>query len=207
MVLLAAGTPARCQQSPPPEPMPATGQPEFTFGTTVVSSTGLRGQIYFLRDDTEKLPKLEKMKPKGTIYATFLNVPSRSFLDGFPGVTKRFEWFAIDYSGVFWIEKPGLYHFALQSDDGSKLYIDGKLVIDNDGIHAAVTRTGAVELGRGRHAIRVSYFQGPRDQVALVLAVAGPGEDHWRVFNTDQFLPPAEAGDAFSSEPSTPGKR
>ena len=143
------------------------------------------------------------MKPRGAIYTTTLNVPPRSFREGFPGVTDRFEWFAIDYTGKFWISKPGPYHFALQSDDGAKPYIDGKIVIDNDGIHAPVTRTGLVELAGGVHAIRVSYFQGPRDWVALVLAVAAPGENQWRIFNTDEFLPPA---DFDESKPPTSGE-
>jgi len=37
----------------------------------------------------------------------------------------------------------------------------------------------------------VSYFQGPRDQVALVLRVARPGEE-WRIFSTDEFKPPSD---------------
>ena len=104
-------------------------------------------------------------------------------------MTKRFEWFAIDYNGRFWIEKPGEYEFSLLSDDGSKLYIDGKEVINNDGQHPPAEETGSVDLDRGIHRIRVSYFQGPRFHVALVLKVAGPGEE-LRVFSTDEFKPP-----------------
>jgi hypothetical protein len=37
------------------------------------------------------------MKPVGTIHTSSLNIPPRIFTDGFPGVTDRFEWFAIDY--------------------------------------------------------------------------------------------------------------
>ncbi len=56
-------------------------------------------------------------------------------MQGFPGIDNRFEWFAIDYTGNFWIARGGKYKFALNSDDGSKLYIDDTLVIDNDGQH------------------------------------------------------------------------
>jgi hypothetical protein len=45
----------------------------------------------------------------------------------------------------------------------------------------------------GVHAIRVSYFHGPRFHVALVLRVAGPGSHELRVFDTDDFKPPADA--------------
>lgn len=163
-----------------------------TFGTTVVISSGLCGQIYEIPRDTSWLPRFSKLKPVGTIYTTALNVPSRNFNEGFPGVTQRFEWFAIDYTGKFWIQKPGKYRFALNSDDGSKLYIDGHVVIDNDGIHPAVTETGERKLKTGIHRIRVSYFQGPPLQVALILAVAAP-DGTWRIFNTDDFKPPPDS--------------
>lgn len=166
-------------------------EPQFTFGTTVVSNSGFTGQIYYLKPGTEVLPNFKKMKPKGKIYTTTLNVPPRSFTQGFPGLTDRFEWFAIQYEGKFWVEKPGNYDFALTSDDGSKLHIDDKMVIYNDGIHPPVTEKGNVKLTAGVHKIRVSYFQGPRAMVALVLAVAGPDE-RWHIFDANDFLPPAK---------------
>ena len=167
----------------------AAQEPVPTFGTTVVIPSGLRGSIYHLHRNTTQLGDLEKMKPVGTIYASSLNIPPQDFKQGFPGVTKRFEWFAIDYTGRFWIDNPGKYSFSLLSDDGSWLYIDGELVIDNGGLHPPEEKTGSVELGGGIHRIRVSYFQGTKWQVALVLKVAGPGEQ-LRVFSTDEFRPP-----------------
>ena len=125
----------------------------------------------------------------GAIYTNVLHVPPRSFTEGFPGVTNRFEWFAIDYNGRFWVQDAGKYDFFLMSDDGSKLYIDGKVTIDNDGTHPAVVRTGSVTLKVGVHHVRVSYFQGPRMDVALILDVRRPGEE-WHPFNIDKYLPP-----------------
>ena len=161
---------------------------EATFGVTVVDNTGLEGKIYLLKANSQKLPNFRKLKSQGSIYTPELNIPPRHFTDGFPGVTDRFEWFAIDYAGRFWIEQPGLYRFALTSDDGAKLYIDDRVLIDNDGIHPAVRLEGGAELAGGVHRIRVSYFQGPRDEVALILEVSRKGED-WRIFNTHEFRP------------------
>ncbi len=160
-----------------------------TFGTTVVIPSGLKGVIYHIGHDTHRLPDLAKKKPVGSIYTTALNVPPQDFQNGFPGVTKRFEWFAIDYTGRFWIEKPGDYKFQLTSDDGSKLYIDDQVVVDNDGEHPPQTMTAVTNLSGGIHRLRVSYFQGRRFQVALQLLVAGIGEE-FRVFSTDEFKPP-----------------
>jgi hypothetical protein len=178
---------AAAAQDRPPET-----EPLYKFGTTVVQPMGLKGQIYNLKRDTQYLPDFRKMKPVGSIYTSVLNVPPQMFDRGFPGVTNRFEWFAIDYTGRFWVTRPGLYRWSLLSDDGSKLYIDDELVIENDGIHAPGEQRGERELGEGMHRIRVSYFQGPRMNVALVFKVAGPGE-RLHLFNTDNFKPPADA--------------
>lgn len=173
------------QESAPPQ------EPIAKFGTTVVKSSGLHGEIYELQPQTSELPSFKKLVHLGTIYTNVLNIPPKPFLEGFPGVTNRLEWFAIDYNGSFWIEQPGRYSFSLTSDDGSKLFIDGHLVIDNDGIHAATTLEGRRTLKPGLHSIRICYFQGPGFYVALVLKVARPGEG-WRVFNMDEFVPPVD---------------
>jgi len=186
----------------------AQDAPVPTFGTTVVIPSGLRGQIYYIHHNTRKLPRFDSMKPVGTIYTTALNVPSRSFNEGFPGVTDRFEWFAIDYTGRFWVEKPGVYEFALTSDDGARLYIDNRELIDNDGQHVPITLPGRINLSGGIHRIRVSYFQGPRYMVALVLKVAGPQDEDFRIFSTDEFKPPPHPEDwKYNNAGETPESR
>ena len=167
----------------------AAQEPVATFGTTVVIPSGLRGSVYHIPHNTTQVPNFQKMKPVGAIYTSSLDIPPQDFKQGFPGVTNRFEWFAIDYTGRFWIDDPGKYTFSLLSDDGGWLYIDDQLVIDNGGLHTPQEKTGSVDLSGGIHRIRVSYFQGPKWQVALVLKVAGPGEQ-LRVFSTDEFRPP-----------------
>jgi hypothetical protein len=143
------------------------------------------------------------MKAAGTIWTTTLNIPPRHWRDGFPGVTKRFEWFAINYSGRFWIAEPGRYEFALLSDDGANLYIDDQLAIDNDCQHPPAVRAARVTLSGGIHRIRLPYFQGPRDCVALILAVSGP-DRRWRVFSTDEFKPPPNPEDWKYNQPASP---
>ena len=164
-------------------------EPVPTFGTTVVINSGLKGLVYHIPHNSKRLPDFEKLKPRGAIYTTSLNVPPRDFRSGFPGVTKRFEWFAIDYTGRFWIGKPALYRFSLTSDDGARLYIDDQLIVDNDGLHPPEMQSASLELAGGVHNIRISYFQGPREMVALILMIAGPEEDD-RVFDTEEFKPP-----------------
>lgn len=177
-----------------------------TFGTTVVASYGLRGEIYFIPFGSTSLPRFKHSKPVGTIYTTRLNVPIRDFREGFPGITNRFEWFAIDYAGRFWAQPGGEYGFSLISDDGSKLYIDHHLIIDDDGIHGPFGCSALVELERGIHDIRVSYFQGPRYEVALILSVQKPGAP-WRIFDTTDFMPPPESAKSALDDDESIGKR
>jgi PA14 domain len=169
----------------------AQEQPAYTFGTTVVDLSGMEGRVYFLDPGTRRLPDFSHMRPTGLVYTTMLNVWPQQFSQGFPNITDRFEWFGIAYSGRFWIENGGEYRFSLLSDDGAKLRIDDKLVIDNDGVHGATAASAAATLTRGTHRIEVDYFQGPRFTVALVLAVAAPGAP-WRLFNTNDFRPPGD---------------
>jgi hypothetical protein len=167
-----------------------------TFGTTVVIPGGLRGVVYFIPKDTTVLPDFEHdpVQRVGEVWTEALNIPPRHWRLGFPGLTGRFEWFAIDYNGHFWIEKPGRYTFALLSDDGSRLFLDDIPIIDNDCQHPPDLRIAAVKLEGGGHRIRVSYFQGPRDCLALILALAGP-DRRWRVFSTKEFKPPSNPED------------
>jgi hypothetical protein len=165
--------------------------PVYVFGTTVVIPSGLEGKIYFISHSAKNLTELEKDKPRGTIYTSSLNIPPQDYKMGFPGIAKRLEWFAIDYTGKFWIASPGEYQWELMSDDGSLLYIDGQQVIDNSGLHPPVTLHGKTQLTAGIHTIRVSYFQGLKFSVALVLKIAESGKP-FRVFSTEEFRPPSD---------------
>ncbi|MGH7429246.1 MAG: PA14 domain-containing protein [Candidatus Methylomirabilaceae bacterium] len=140
--------------------LPAQEKPEYTFGTTVVSTSGLQGRICPLKENTGKLPRLEGMKSVGTIYTNVLNIWPQRFDEGFPGITDRVEWFGIDYTGRFWIENPGHYRFSLLSDDGARLRLDDKELIDNDGTHVPVALSASAFLSRGIHTIQV--YRGAR---------------------------------------------
>lgn len=161
------------------------------FGVSVVLPAGLEGQIYAIKENSDELPNFKKLKPIGTIYTYSLAIPPRDFMEGFPGIPDRLEWFALDYTGRFWIADPGEYAFILTSDDGSRLYIDDKRIIDNDKLHAPQSVEGKVKLKAGVHSIRVSYFQGPRFHVALMLEVI-PTDGVRRIFSTQEFKPPTD---------------
>ena len=148
---------------------------QAVFGTTSLIQHALLGKIYFLPNTTRQLPDFKKLRPEGTIYTATLNVPPTNWKAGFPGITDRFEWFAIVYTGTVHALQAGRYKLRVASDDGSKLFVDDKLIINNDGLHSFRSLAGAVDLDTGRHNLRVEYMQGPRFTVALQVYCTAPG--------------------------------
>lgn len=61
------------------------------------------------------------------------------------------------------VDMPGVYGFRLISDDGSKLWINGKLVINHDGPHGPQPRDGNFELAAGTHRVYIRHYQGGGD--------------------------------------------
>jgi hypothetical protein len=71
---------------------------------------------------------------------------------------KRKDKFAFVFEGYIRIEKDGVFHFYIASDDGSRLFIDDIQVVDNDGDHGTVEKSGRMALKKGYHKIKVVYF-------------------------------------------------
>ncbi|MDO8142687.1 MAG: PA14 domain-containing protein, partial [Candidatus Brocadiales bacterium] len=66
--------------------------------------------------------------------------------------------FSAIWRGYIEINTPGKYTFKLTSDDGSWLYIDDTMVIDNGGCHATKSVLCTVALEQGNHKITIKYF-------------------------------------------------
>lgn len=96
----------------------------------------------------------------------------------FPEGTPEYN-YGLAYEGYLKIEKDGLYEFYLTLDDGSKLLIDNKEIILNDGLHAMIEKSGALFLNKGYHKINVSFFQlgGGKGLNLKMQAPGGPKEE------------------------------
>ncbi|WP_232227892.1 PA14 domain-containing protein [Hippea sp. KM1] len=153
------------------------------------------GEVFYLKEGTSRLPNFNRLRRAGVVYTSILDITPRRFDEGFDGIGSRYEWFGIRYRGEIFLLKPRLFRFALLSDDGARLYIDGKRIINNDGIHPPRKRYGSVFLDKGSHRIEVDYFQGPRYEVALVLYVKDNGK--YRVFDIGDFAPVVRVDDGY----------
>jgi hypothetical protein len=67
--------------------------------------------------------------------------------------------FAYTFDALIDIPERAVYRFYTYSDDGSKLFIDGVEVVDNDGGHSARRAEGKIALEKGLHRLQVRYFE------------------------------------------------
>ena len=122
---------------------------------------GLTGEYFDIGTDLDGFPTIPADK-QPTLKRVDKNLNFKSTSMTFPD-TKLQSHFAIRWTGKIRIPKDGKYTFFLESDDGSRLLIDGKPVVDNGGLHEMQTDSGSVELKAGDHDLKVDYFENEND--------------------------------------------
>ncbi|WP_426039333.1 alkaline phosphatase family protein [Brevundimonas sp. DC300-4] len=133
----------------------AASVPATAYFRILDESAGPRGltySAYLMPEGPVRLPDFSRLQPAATGHTHELSI------DGL--TLPREDAVAVVFEGDITIATAGSYGFSLASDDGSKLYIDGKTVVDNDGDHGVITAAGRIDLQPGKHAIRVEYFNG-----------------------------------------------
>ena len=109
------------------------------------------------------LPNFRNLKPLKTGTADDFNLSMVNRPDGY----------ALLFTGYLDVKESGVYTFQTTSDDGSALYVDKKGVVNNDGIHAAVTKSAQIRLRKGWRQINVLFFEGSGGE-ALSVQYKGP---------------------------------
>jgi hypothetical protein len=90
--------------------------------------------------------------------------------------TKLVYDFAVRWTGVLRIDKPGTYTLFTQSDDGARLAIDGKVLVENDGPHPLSEKSAKVQLTSGDHPIKLEFAQGGGGSAMMLLWQPPGGE-------------------------------
>lgn len=157
-----------------------------------VSLPGLNAD-YYEADSLQKLPDFAAIEPaeKGTVESIALNLPFR----------RRSNHYALRFHGQILAPKNGEYRFATHSDDGSAMFIDGEIVVDNDGTHGMQRREGKRTLKAGSHEFELVYFNGGGGGGLQVFWDAGDQSGQWQplpreVFRRSGGLPMAPLGSA-----------
>ncbi|MCK4937527.1 MAG: tandem-95 repeat protein [Methanosarcinales archaeon] len=130
--------------------------------------------IYRENINAIEIPFIERIDPK--IDFDWQNDPLPINKDG---------WWSVDWTGFISAPEEGTYSFKLNSDDGSWLFIDGELVVDNGGDHPPREVSGEIDLTKGYHSIHVKYFNSYGGQAKIELYWKPPGESEYKIVPSD----------------------
>jgi alpha-L-fucosidase len=136
---------------------------------TPLTGVGVRNPIPGIRYQQyegmwDSLPQFQTLTPKRSGILPVIGVVQ-------PTVP---EHYGMTFEGFVRIEHTGVYTFAISSDDGSRLSIDGQVVVNHDGLHSLSERSAFVPLAAGYHRLRIEYFQGEGgDGLNIICAPAG----------------------------------
>lgn len=134
--------------------------------------SGLLGKFYSTPALISKLPKF----PVGSDFPLLKEAPIASLNypppNSFASIGLGTRFIGL-FTGFLSVPSSGKWSISCESDDGSKVYIDDILLIDNDGLHAMQEKTGSVDLVRGSHSIRVEFFNAEHGS-GLILRWSGP---------------------------------
>ncbi|MDX2145997.1 MAG: PA14 domain-containing protein [Planctomycetota bacterium] len=142
------------------------GMPKQVIPESMWAPPGVLARFYAF-DPVTTMPLYDGLLPASVGVVRDLN--QANFDNFFAGSARRTE-VAARFTGYFNAPADGLYQFFTASDDGSQLFIGDRLVVDNQGLHGTVERSGFAALRAGLHAIRIDFFQGggPGSLTALV---------------------------------------
>jgi len=132
-----------------------------------VLSAGLTAD-YYGGLSVSNLPNFSLLTPSLTRAEANINQPT-----GWTGLPWSSN-FGASYRGKIFLPAAGAWTFSTNSDDGSKLLVDGQTLVLNDGSHGMETRSGTATLTAGEHDFQVDYFQGGGG-LGLIAYWAGPG--------------------------------
>lgn len=130
--------------------------------------------------------KFEKYPIITTFEWDEINIPETDDSNLFPNVNKRYG-FALIITSTVKIPSEGWYKFSLNSDDGSLLWIDKKLVVNNDGTHQMQFQEDSIALSPGSYPIKIWYFQGFPDRYGFQLNAS-----FYRKLNPTESITPLE---------------
>ena len=164
---------------------------------------GLLGEYFDIGSSLEDFPTIPADK-KPAVNRVDKTINFESTQEGFHG-TSLVDFFYIRWTGKIRVPKDGNYAFTLESDDGSRLFIDGKQIIDHNGLHAMEEKSGEAELKAGDHTLKVEFFENDVD-AGCILKWQPPGASKEVVPATALFHVASAPATATDSQPGLQGE-
>lgn len=122
----------------------------------LASSNGVPVNWFALPGETAVLPDFTTMTTYGNAVLPNIDIASTG---GNFSLSGRADYIAAVFEGYVLIPTTGVWTFSTESDDGSRILIDGQPVVLNDGLHGMVDRSGQVALEWGFHRYRLEFFE------------------------------------------------
>lgn len=163
------------------------------------AASGVLVRIYDVAESLRELPELVE----GELPSDVRMSPTIDLHSDRKDFGEREGSFVTEVVGRLKVDKKGKYVFRLTSDDGAKLWIDGELVVDHDGVHGPSSVDGSCELDVGEHDLRILHFNAYGGAV-LRLEWQPPQApaDRFEIVPPSALCLPAEA-----SRAAAPGKK
>lgn len=134
-------------------------------------------------DNWEKLPDFSTLKPAKQGYVKTLDDTVRE---------DRTTGYAIRFKGYLQVPTDGLYVISAGTSDGSRLYVDGKVIAENDGIHSTSQTRYSLALSKGLRPFELEYFKGANNgnskqstSAKIAISWEGPGFEMRNLTNGD----------------------
>ncbi|MDE3214783.1 MAG: glycoside hydrolase family 3 C-terminal domain-containing protein [Gemmatimonadota bacterium] len=144
---------------------------------------GLRGE-YWDNNRFDGVPRIVRTDPQ-VDFGWTLNSPGR----GIP-----FDWYSVRWTGRITVPASGVAHLGVEGNDGYRLYLDGKLLIDDWIKRSFGTRVADVRLAPGSaHDLRLEYYESTGNARVKLVWDAGVRDD-WRA-QIDSAVSAARASD------------
>jgi len=137
-----------------------TIQANFVQDLNIPNGVNLR----YYEGNWTSLPTFESLSPQGESTVPNFDISAQNSIG---------QNFAVEFSGYINIITAGDYTFFTSSQDGSRLYIDDQVVVDNDNVHEVIDQSGTINLVEGAHPIRVTYFKST-EPGSLIVGYEGP---------------------------------
>ncbi|MFI5186731.1 MAG: alpha-L-fucosidase [Chitinophagales bacterium] len=111
------------------------------------ATPGLNYSVY--AGEWSQLPDFSHLQSASTGISHGIDISSK----------KGTEKYGFVFDGFIQTPTDGIYNFYISSDDGSKLFIDDEILIDNDGLHGMEEKNKQTPLAKGYHSIKILFFQ------------------------------------------------
>jgi hypothetical protein len=169
----------------------AETQPGPSRGPTATGPVGkaeglFNVSVFKLPDNIKELPDFSAFRPLKALTVDKINFQGTKGESAALGLEDKADGIGMRFAGMFRVVGEGIFQWRLHAKDGVRLHIDDKTLIENDGIHAASSKTGFTHLAEGVHTILLDSFNSTGQPVIQLVVTPPVGQEE--VFSISRGL-------------------